>query len=144
MVTQKKLKVVLDTNIIVSALLFHGELSGLVRLWKNGTFIPVVSKDTFDEFRAVLHYPKFSLTAPEIDALLKEEILPYIKVVDLTATITGICSDPHDDKFLSCAVSASADYIVTGDRQFRSLKEFQAIKIVTPAEFMRILENMQL
>jgi len=60
---QEKVKrVVLDTNVIVSALLFKGALSRLVELWRKGKIIPVISKETFAELTTVLHYPKFSLS----------------------------------------------------------------------------------
>jgi putative PIN family toxin of toxin-antitoxin system len=65
---QKKIvRVVLDTNVLISALLFKGELSKIVRLWQTGKIIPVVSKETFEELRTVLEYPKFSLSGAEIN-----------------------------------------------------------------------------
>jgi uncharacterized protein len=138
--TQKKkhLKIVLDTNILVSALLFQGELAALVQLWKRGVFTPVISRDTFAEFKSVLSYPKFSLTRDEVDALINEEILPFFEVVTVTEHVHGACTDPHDNKFLSCALAASADYIVTGDKAFYSLKRYRSVKIVRAAEFLRL------
>jgi len=59
-------RVVLDANILVSALLFKGELLKIVDLWKRGRITPVVSRETFHEFMRVLEYPKFSLTKTEI------------------------------------------------------------------------------
>jgi uncharacterized protein len=59
---EKVRKVVLDTSVLISALLFKGELSKLVELWQKGEIIPVISKDTFQELRSVLEYPKFSLS----------------------------------------------------------------------------------
>ena len=74
---KKKLKVVLDTNVLVSALLFKGELSKIVDLWERGRIIPLISHETFDEFKRVIAYPKFSLTANEIRAIIEENILPF-------------------------------------------------------------------
>ena len=59
-------RVVLDTNVLVSALLFKGRLARLVELWQKGAIVPVISKETFDELRTVLCYPKFALNAEEI------------------------------------------------------------------------------
>jgi putative PIN family toxin of toxin-antitoxin system len=67
---KKRLRVILDTNVLVSALLFRGELSSLVMLWKKGVFIPVFSRETFAELRSVLAYPKFKLGSDEIDSVL--------------------------------------------------------------------------
>jgi putative PIN family toxin of toxin-antitoxin system len=134
---KKCLRVILDTNVLVSALLFRGELSVLVPMWKDGAFIPVFSKETFAEFKAVLAYPKFKLTKNEIDRIIQEEVLPYFDVVAVTQPIFGVCKDRYDDKFLSCAVSARADMLVSGDRALYQLKKFKSVKIVSPAAFLR-------
>ena len=124
-------KVVLDTNILVSALLFKRELAGIVDLWKKGRIIPVLSKETFAEFKAVLEYPKFSLTRQEIKVIIEEEVLPYFEVIEVTDNIKGICRDPDDDKFIACAVSASADFIVTGDKDLLDMGKFRSVKIIS-------------
>ncbi|MBA4390561.1 MAG: putative toxin-antitoxin system toxin component, PIN family [Syntrophus sp. (in: bacteria)] len=134
---KKALRVVLDTNILISALIFTGVLSKIVKLWKDGSIVPVLTKEIFHEFRAVLNYPKFSLTKAEINAILEQEILPYFEVVDTDITVKGVCRDPKDDVFISCAVAAHADYIVTGDEDLLVLKEYGQIKIIFASEFLR-------
>ncbi len=133
-------KVVLDTNILVSALLFRGELSRVVDLWKKGKIIPVVSRETFWEFRNVLEYPKFSLTKGEIKKIIEEEVLPFFEVVEVTNKIIGICKDPDDDKFLSCAVSASADFIVSGDKDLCNLGKHKSVRIIKASDFLKKFE----
>ena len=129
------IRTVLDTNVLVSALLFSGEIANIVSSWKARKFLPVFSHDTFDEFRRVLAYPKFSLTPREIDALLQDEVLTFCEVVDIEYDITGICRDRSDDKFISCAVAATADYIVSGDKDLLILGNFRNIPIITVASF---------
>ena len=80
-------KIVLDTNILISALLFKGELSKIVDLWEKGKITPVISKETFEEFRDVLKYPKFSLTKDEVKTIVEEKILPFFEVIDIWAWI---------------------------------------------------------
>ena len=63
---RKVRRVVLDTNVLVSALLFTGKLSKIVDLWQRGKMIPLISRETFGELRAVLEYPKFSLAPSEL------------------------------------------------------------------------------
>ncbi len=63
---KKIIRVVLDTNVLISALLFKGELSRIVGLWQKGKIVPVISKETFSELKTVLEYPKFSLSGAEI------------------------------------------------------------------------------
>ena len=76
------MRVVLDTNVVVSALLFKTTLSKIIALWQRGAITPVISKDTFQELQAVLAYPKFALTQDEIRAILEGEILPFFEVVE--------------------------------------------------------------
>lgn len=124
-------RVVLDTNVLVSSLLFRGAVSELVTLWETGKIVPVVSGETFDEFRKVLMYPKFSLTEEEIQAIIHENILPFFEVCDITENISGICRDSGDDKFIACAVAASADFIVSGDKDLCALGKYRSVKIIT-------------
>ena len=132
------LKVVLDTNILVSALLFRGELSRIVELWKEGRLIPVISKETFRELKAVFEYPKFRLTKDEIRTLIEEEILPFFEVVEVAEEVRGICIDPDDDKFISCAISVSADFIVSGDKHLCGLHIYKSVRIIKAADLMKL------
>ncbi len=134
---KKALKVVLDTNVIVSALLFKGVLSKLCDLWKKGKINPIISNETYAELRTVLEYPKFSLSKNEINELVEDEILPYFDVQEITRNVQGVCKDPDDDKFLSCAMSASADFIVSGDKRVLNLEKYKSIKIIKPSELIK-------
>ena len=79
----KRLRVVLDTNILVSALLFTGSASNLVPFWREGRIVLLVSKKIIQEYLRVLSYPKFSLTDLEIQIFFHEEILPFVEVVKI-------------------------------------------------------------
>ena len=137
---KKIIRVVLDTNVLISALLFKGELTRMVGLWQRGKMIPVISKETFDELRTVLEYPKFSLTAAEIKSLIEHEVLPFFEVVNVSKHVQGACRDPGDDKFISCAISANADFIVTGDKDLSDLKKYQFVRIIHGSDFLKMFE----
>jgi putative PIN family toxin of toxin-antitoxin system len=134
-------RVVLDTNVLISALLFRGGLSKIVGLWQKGKIIPVISKETFSELLTVLEYPKFSLTQEEIDPIIKYEILPYFEIVEVVKDVKGISRDPEDDKFISCAISGSADYIVSGDKDLFDLKQYKSIKIIKASDFLKMYND---
>ncbi len=139
---QEKVKrVVLDTNVLVSALLFRGELSKIVGLWQKGKIIPLISKETFSELRTVLGYPKFSLTQEERDSIIENEILPYFEIVQVVKEVKGVCRDPEDDKFISCAISASADYIVSGDKDLFDLEQYKSTKIIKASDFLKMVKD---
>jgi putative PIN family toxin of toxin-antitoxin system len=134
-------RVVLDTNVLISALLFRGGLSKIVGLWQKGKIIPVISKETFSELVTVLEYPKFSLTQEETNSIIKYEILPYFEIVEVVKDVKGICRDPEDDKFISCAISGSADYIVSGDKDLFDLKQYKSIKIIKASDFLKMVND---
>ena len=141
---KKKLKVVLDTNVLVSALLFKGELSKLLLPLKQGVFILLFSEETLKEFIKVLHYPKFALTKEEIDYLLQSEILPYSKIVETNFKFNkDICRDKDDQKFLELAISGRADYIVSGDKDLLDLNKIDKGAILSPKEFLMFLEKVK-
>jgi putative PIN family toxin of toxin-antitoxin system len=133
---KKTLRVVLDTNVLVSALILKGRLSALIDLWRSGRITPVLSRETFDEFRRVLAYPKFSLSAREIHGILQEDILPFFEVVEEVVPVAGVCRDPDDDKFLACAATAKATYLVSGDKDLCSLGKFRSVRIVAPEQLL--------
>jgi putative PIN family toxin of toxin-antitoxin system len=111
-----------------------------VTLWQEGKILPIISRETFDELRAVLEYQKFSLTAAEIKSLIQHEILPFFEVVNVSEHVRGVCRDPGDDKFISCAISANADFIVTGDKDLSDLKKYQFVRIIHASDFLKMFE----
>lgn len=136
---EEEIKVALDTNVLISAILFRGHLSAIREAWRKAGITPVLSRETFQEFVDALSYPKFSLSREEIAFLIEEEVLPYFEVVNITENVTGVCRDANDDKFLSCTVSAAAGHLVSGDRDLLELKKYKGIKIISPANFIKLL-----
>ena len=88
------MRVVLDTNTLVSALLFTGISSELVSLWQDGIITLLLSRDILDEYLRVLSYPKFKLSEEEIKKLLQEEILPYAEVDQTEKTLARRSARP--------------------------------------------------
>lgn len=138
----KKKRIVLDTNVVISTLLFGGELDEIRRLWQKKKITILVSREVLEEYIKVLAYPKFSLTEEKIKSVLKEELLPFVTTVRVRSRISHIKDDPEDDKFLALAVDGSADYIVSGDKHLLNLSEFQTIKIKTVKEFLTLSGEM--
>jgi uncharacterized protein len=129
----KPLRVVFDTNVILSALLFRaGRVSWIVPLWRTGRLVPLVSKESFTELIRVLKYPKFALTRLDRQAVL-EAFLPYAETVRIQPKKDiPLCRDPHDQKFLLLATCGHADKVVTGDKDLLSVEGFSTCPIITP------------
>ena len=135
------IRVVLDTNTLISALLFSGTASRLAPLWQSRRITVLVSKEILQEYLRVLAYPKFQLGDHEIRALVEEELLPFAETIRVRRRLAVVRRDPEDDKFLECAVAGRAEYLVTGDRDLRELGSYRGITILTVGEF---LERMNL
>lgn len=135
----KKIRTVIDTNVIVSAILFGGIPGELISLWKSGHIQPLASKDIIDEYIKVLTCPKFDLSEKEINYILYNEILPYFEIVTLKSGQSIIQIDPSDDKFLHCAKAGKASVIISGDRHLLSHKSYEKIRILTPSQFLEKL-----
>jgi putative PIN family toxin of toxin-antitoxin system len=133
------IRVVIDTNVLVSGLLFGGVPGKIRDLWITGRLVPLLSSETFTEFTRVLAYPKFSLSPAEITMLIEEELLPYAEIVDITEDATGACRDPKDDKFLALATSGKAAYIITGDQNLLVLQLFGQTSIITVSELLGMM-----
>ena len=131
-----KIKVVIDTNVLVSAILFGGIPGELISLWKSDRIQPLASKEIIDEYIKVLTYPKFELSEAEINCILYGEILPYFDIIQIKNRPKIIKHDPSDDKFIHCAKAGKAGSIITGDQHLLKLKIYQKVKIMTPAEFL--------
>ena len=135
------IRVVLDTNTLISALVFSGTASRLVSLWQSRRITVLVSKEILEEYLRVLAYPKFQLSHQEIRALVEEELLPFVETIRVRRRLAVVRRDPADNKFLECAVASRAKYLVTGDRDLRELVSYRGITILTVGEF---LERMNL
>ncbi|MCB4757005.1 MAG: putative toxin-antitoxin system toxin component, PIN family [Elusimicrobia bacterium] len=124
-------KLVLDTNIVISALLFGGSAGHLVTLWKNKTIHLLCSAALLQEITRVLSYPKFDLAETGIRDLIHDEILPFITPVVVKNVPHIIEEDPSDNHVLGCAEQGHADAIVTGDQHLLKIKIYKKIPILT-------------
>jgi len=132
-------KVVLDTNTVVSAVLFPGgRLAWIHEGWVTRQFRPLVDKATTLELIHVLAYPKFKLDDQEIEVILAA-YLPYASVVSGQSPVVGLptCSDPDDQKFLRLAAHSGAEVLVTGDRALLAMQGATEFDIESPARFRR-------
>ena len=137
-VSQAVARVVLDTNLVLSALVFQsGRLAPLRLFWRSGVFTPLVSRTTAAELIRALGYAKFKLTPAEQEELLAD-YLPYCATVALPVQppVTPECRDPADVPFLQLALASKADALVTGDKDLLVLGDRFACPILTAEAFL--------
>ena len=127
--------IVIDTNVIISALLFGGNPQRVLEMVLKQTVRMATSKVMLDEIAGVLQGRKFRYP-PEVALGIVRELESISDLVVPLRRIEAIRADPCDNMVLECAVTAGADCIVTGDAHLLELKEFETIRIVTPAQFL--------
>lgn len=129
-------RIVADTNVLISRVLFANSVSGRALRKAVDQAQLLISEPTFDEVAEVLSRPKF---APYLTVEERRSFLGYLDRVVERVVITDIirvCRDPKDDKFLELAVSGAANLIVTGDKDLLALHPFRGVNIVTPAQYV--------
>lgn len=137
------MRAVLDTNVIVSALLNPNSSPGQVlEHWSSKAYVLIVSDLLLDEFLDVLSRPRIQALHKRDDsqiATLLKQFWDRGKLVNIDETLQVVIADPSDDVFVQTALAGNADFIVSGDRHLLELGEYRGIQIVTPAEFLAIL-----
>ena len=134
-------RVVLDTNVLVSALLFNaGTLTWFRDAWQSRQIVPLASRSPTAELIRVLAYPRFGLTQDEREDLLAD-YLPWCETVAMPDPPPEVptCRAPFDRPFLELAVAGGADALVTGDRDLLALTDSFTVRILAPATFRQCL-----
>jgi len=131
------LKVVIDTNVMVSALLKRdSNPARIISLVMQQQITLCLSKEVFDEYKGVLGYGKFAGLDQGASQRLLAKLKQHSQWITPREKIEVIRADPSDNKFFECAVAGNADYIISGDYHLKDLKTFGSIKIVDPGVFL--------
>ena len=138
------IRAVADTNLFVSLARGGGAtLRRFVELWDQEKFVLITSPPVLEELYGVLRRMRSSGQIPHQPHELVEILERRCERSPGAELVRGVCRDPDDDKFLSCAVEGQADYLVTGDGDLLALGEYQGIRIVTPRQFVQVLDALE-
>jgi len=138
-------KIVLDTNVLVSALINpHGKPAQIINYVFENKIRLFTSPSIMEELERVLSYPKLmkrhGLNSEELKEFISD-LLSIMSLIEEEKIIEVIMEDPSDNKYLSCAIDAKVDFIISGDIHLLNLGEYEGIRIVTPAQFLEIMER---
>lgn len=128
-------KVVLDTNVTISALFWEGNPRKIYDMAREGKLIMLLSDDMEKEFIRVLGYEKFGLSSQEVLPILRH-LRTHARHVETKSKISVIIDDPTDNIFFECALDGSADFIISGDKHLLDVKKYKGIEIVKAGEFL--------
>jgi putative PIN family toxin of toxin-antitoxin system len=134
-------KVVLDTNVLVSGIFFSGPPAEILKAWRTSSIQLALTSEIIDEYLRVgmILAEKFS----SIDIIpILNLIVTHSEIVQSQPLSQQVCDDPDDDKFLACALSSDSKIIISGDRHLLKVSGYKGIDIIPPRAFIeRFLEK---
>jgi putative PIN family toxin of toxin-antitoxin system len=138
------MRVILDTSVIVSGLLSpHGAPAQIIARWRDGDFTLLYTPAMYEELEDVLNRAwlvERLASAPNRIADYLEAVTGLGELVLGYVNVAGQVRDPFDEMFLACARLGQANYLVSVDKDLLSLGQYEGTQIVTPAQFLAVLE----
>lgn len=138
----RPVRIVLDSNVVISGFLFGGPPARVLQQVIGGTAQCFTSLALLDEIRGVLQRPKFGLS-PEQTLAFVEELHELCGVVTPKTRVRAVGADPDDNAVLECALEAAAVLVVSGDAHLLALRQWRGIRILPPAEAVAEIEHRQ-
>ena len=130
--------VVLDTNVVVSGIFFHGPPASILEAWFEGRFEVYATPKILEEYLRVLEEVS-TLKSPRFEHGWEEILAERSHLIPDRESHIVLPRDPSDEKFLACAIQSGAQYLVSGDLDLRSFKSDLRFKIVSPRQFLHLL-----
>jgi predicted nucleic acid-binding protein len=140
------IRALLDANVLVSGitglLITESTPGALLRRWRDGEYTLVISQPLLSEVERTLGKPFYRerTEATQVEAVLRV-LRTEAPFASMAVAVVGIASHPEDDLVLAAAKSAGVDFLVSGDRQLQKLSDFDGIPIISPRQFLAILDE---
>lgn len=130
------MRIVLDTNTVISGLLWFGNPRQILDLAEEGTVTICTSSNLLNELEKVLARPKFTERLATVGTSVEEVLDRFIELAEVVEKVMVVTADPDDDAVISCALAAGADCIVSGDAHLLDLKSYGDVEILSAAQFL--------
>lgn len=140
------MRTIIDTNVLLAGLLWHGKPHALIEYVRNGTLTLISSPALLAELAEVLERAKFDAILIRSNTSRErslDEVRALAEIITPAPLPKPVCRDPDDDAVLALALAAQVDFIVSGDSDLLDLQAFESIPIVTPAAAMRRIEALK-
>lgn len=129
------LKVVLDTNVFMSAVFFSEPPYKILQAWQAGEFEIVVSREILDEYQRVGQILAQEHLKIDLNPILNF-VMEHAKVYIPVKLKELVCEDPDDDKFIACALASGCGIIISGDKHLLKVSGYQGIEVLKPRQFV--------
>jgi putative PIN family toxin of toxin-antitoxin system len=129
------MKIVLDTNVLVSGIFFSGPPADILRAWSRGEIRLVLSPEILDEYTRVSAKLAEKFSGIDIQRIL-DLIVVHSEVCSPAPLPERVCEDPHDDMFIAAAMDSRTKIIVSGDKHLLKVSGYQGVSVITPRQFL--------
>ena len=129
------MRIVIDTNIVASAIFFGGRPRELLELLLQHELSAFITQEIIEEYQGTIEYLQNEYPSKRITVPLTQ-IIAACNMIETTSEVK-VCRDPDDDKFFACALDSRSLYIVSGDKDLLAVKQYKDVKVVTVAQFFR-------
>jgi len=127
-------RVVLDTNVLMSGVFFGGPPGRILLAWQQGQLTLLSSPEIIEEYVAIGERLRRSYPGVDPGAVLAL-IVHHARLVEPRVLDKQVCTDPDDDKFIACALGGGGKYVVSGDRALLAVKEYEGVEVIRPRAF---------
>jgi len=128
------LRIVLDTNVLISGIFFTGHPNEILQAWKIKRIQIVISPDIYSEYTRVADHISRKYPGIDISGILNL-IAVHSEIVHPAPLPKQVCEDPDDDKFIACSLSGRVNLIVSGDKHLLKLSGYKGIRVLKPQQF---------
>jgi putative PIN family toxin of toxin-antitoxin system len=135
------IKIVLDTNVLISAVVFGGKPRQILELVIEGKLKLFLSDPILEEFKEVIGRSKFNYPSSMVHFIINE-LLAIANLVDPREKLELIEKDPQDNRIMECAIETNADFIISGDKHLLEFNPYKGIKILPPNEFLSEMNSI--
>ncbi len=129
------MKIVLDTNVLISGIFFGGPPAQILQAWRDTTLKIILSEEILVEYRRVAKELSSKFPAVDIEKII-ELITIYGEFFEINNISVSVCDDPDDNKFLECAIASNCKIIVSGDKHLLDVTGYQGISVLKPRDFI--------
>lgn len=127
------MKIILDTNVLISGIFFTGPPYKILKAWRDGRIKLIISHEILEEYTEVSERISSKYDGIDIERIL-ELILLKSEMGQTTDIDVSICKDASDMKFISCAIASKVKIIVSGDKHLLALNSYKNIEIISPKD----------